>query len=298
MTTYKIKFGDNSVALRATLPDQYGNVTSGSIQVITRQGTTLDSGAITVPTATTLSAAADAGDSSITVASVTGYEVGDTIKIAGVQGAERRKIRGIDSGNKIFHLDRWLDFAHATAAAVDSRMLTYDLDASGATFTAGLGVTIRWGEDTDAVPDFDTDDPIFVETGEIAKSVAAIAGLEVRFRSLYPRYAEMIHEGSWGNYQSLVWNRLAAGFKTRGRDIAHIVDLDQFEPLFFAELALFLGRSGDSTLNDEVVRLERDRDNLYTVFAGTAMWEDSDQDGAEEDSEKQTAARALPFRRW
>ena len=289
---HRIPYGDSSYELKYQLPDHAGDVTSGGILIKDDNGNVLKTDTFSIVAATTLSSAVTAGASSISVADGTGWVAGDVIKLADTgDGSELVEIQGIDTSGSpdVIELADYVKFDHASAGAVSSRMLTYDLDASTTTtYTAGLELVIVWG--TNSTPTaWDIDLPPQRETGVILQRSANVSGLQDTFSHTYKQLAGKIEPGDWEHLEKLVWDRLRSRFVEYGRDIDRVVEMDQLTPVFLAELAYHLTNTGDSSLNDEAARLEKDRDNLIIMYSKARIWEDSDQDDTKDDDEVQQA---------
>ncbi len=248
-------------------------------------------GAATLMTATTLSAAASAGEDTITLTAVTSVVEGSTLRIAGSADGKHEDVVAQAVGAADVILSEYLKYDHTTATAVSGRFLSYAFDASQSDFTSGLDFSVIW-EITN------TDDPAWREDAEILKREIAFGGLETKFAALYPHYHVAMPAGEFTTYQDAAFEDLRVLFKWRaGRDIDKMVNPDELEPVLLRQIAYSIALAGDDAWIEERKAMKMERDDWLTRMSQASIWIDTDQDDVEDDSEVQAMDRPLPRRR-
>ncbi len=272
----------------------------GSLFTVTATFVAAETGTFTVQkvatlmTATTLSAAATAGESTITMTAVTSVVEGVTLRIAASADGPHEDVvvQNVNTSTKVVELEEYLNFDHTTAAAVSGRFITYDLDASDTdTFKSGLDMLIVWDL-------FDTDDPAWREDAEILKREVGFGGLEKKFNTLYPHYHTQIPAGEFDTYQTAAYDELRMLFEWKAqRDIDKLVNPDNLEPVLLRQIAYDIAYAGDDAWEQERLAMKMERDDWLTRMSQALIWIDSDQDDIEDDSEVQSMGRPLHRRR-
>ncbi len=289
MPRYQIPYGDAAFVLRRNFPDRWDVVTACKCSVYNQAGTALQAAAsTTIYTATTLAAAASRGENTITVDAGAGnLAQGDLIRLTNPK--EIREVLSYNASTKVATVTERLDNDHANGSAVTPRWMTYELDASGSSYTSGLDLSIIW--DT-----LDTDDLPVTDEAEILKRTTRAGGLEEHFRVRYPHYYEVLPSNTWDTYEDDSWNELRLIFLSRDRDIDKMISGANINELHMVQIAYMIAMAQDGGWEAEIQMMDLLRTDLLDRFAAAQIWTDTDQDLVKEDSEVQSARRPLPYR--
>jgi len=269
-----------------------GTFTTAEEYVAPASGTfEITAAAATVLTATTLGAAASAGEASITLAAVTDLVEGYPLRIAASADGRHEDVRTMAIGAAVCKLDDRLRYDHTTATAVTGRRLSYAVDASQSEFTSGLDFTVIW-EITN------TDDVAWREDAEVLKRELSIGGLEARFKALYPHYYLAIPANEFGTYEEAAFDDLRALFKwTAQRDIDKLVNPDDIEPVLIRQIAFSIAMAGDDAWKEERLAMKTERDDWLARMSKALIWVDTNQDDIKDDSEVQAMMPPIHRRR-
>lgn len=288
---YRILYGDSSFALRRDFPESWGAVTSVNIAIYDTSGSALLAAtAATIPTATTLGAAATRGRRTITVAGGSWAE-GDRLRIAeGDSGpAEDVVVESFDSSTNVVTLADYLRYSHASGDAVTARYCTYALDASTTTTWTNLLIgSIVW--------DPDTDDQAARSTFRVEKYDLAVSGLEQVFATRYPRYYHAIPDDGWQTYQDGAIDVLADSLEPHGGEFRELVGETAARELIMLQIAQLVIDGGGDTYEAEETRITRRLAETLATFRSLRRWMDDDEDLTLEESEEQILDMPLPYR--
>ena len=248
-------------------------------------------GIATVMTATTLSAAAKAGEDTITLTAVTSVVEGSTLRIAASADGPHEDVVVAAVGAAEVILTDYLAYKHTTATAVSGRFLSYAIDASQADFTSGLDFSVIWDLT-------DTDDPAWREEGEILKREVAFGGLEATFKARCQHYYLGIPANEFNTYQDAAFAYLRNHVnRVSGQDIDKLVNPDSIEDVLVKKIMFDVAWAGGDEWQSERVATKMLFDDAWIGFLKANDWIDSNQDDIKTDSETQPKLRPLPRRR-
>lgn len=282
MRQLKYNFATNY--LRLEYPDEWDPslVTAVSLTITGKDGTVLQAAtSCTRYTNTSIDGDVAAYADEITLDSGAGaLAAGDVILIAGVAGAERRRVQGYDSTNYIATLEEILREAHddnavvypcwVTSAAIDTTTV--------ATWTAGLPMTLTWTPTGDG--------QAFVEECEVSKFSMSVEGLELRFQAIYRRaWDDFERQGTFSIIREEAERQLRAELASNGLDYNRIIDNDIFAPVLMARMAWLWTLNGDEAKEDERAAIGSEYNILLGQLLKNPIWVDTDQDLIETDDE-------------
>jgi hypothetical protein len=282
----QIPYNNSAATLRFEYPPNWvaQTITGINIQITDLDGTDLLAAtAATLWTATTLSAAASVGDSTITLTAAT-LSPGDRLEIAASASGpkEQIEVRSYNSSTKVVTLARDLRFAHANTTAVKGLFATYDLDTSTvATWPKSKQVVLIW------IP-AGSDDLPHHERGEVANFDFGVPDFEERFRALYPTEAMVLahrgHDGFGKHYQETL-RHLRVHLWSRGLHLERVKNTEIVAPSMFALARLLVVRGGGDKLAHEQDAAEKEFRAQFEVLTSEPIWVDQDQDDARDDAE-------------
>jgi hypothetical protein len=282
-----IKFGASAQVLRYEYPNQWDaeNITGVDLEIADKSGSVLlSSDACTIYAATALDAAAPAGARTITLDSAaTDLARGDRIRIAGPD--EDCTVESYNSTTKVATLRRSLLFAHDDASVVSGLWATYELDASGAEFSAGLECVLEWTPDSSDLP--------AVELGIVEAQSAGVSEYRERFAALYPIEYELAETRLDSVYaESLI--RLKYRLSGRNLNVNRVVDQSILQPAILDYMRWLIVLSGGDAFATE-------RESAWEAYlrseeslCSQPIWTDDNHDLVEAEDEVQTHE---PYRR-
>ena len=282
MRQLKYNFATNY--LRLEFPDEWkpDDITGVSLTITGTDGTVLQAAmAATKYANTDLDADVAAYLDEITLAAAAGnLAAGDVILIAGIAGAERRRVQGYDTTGKVATLEEILREAHekddavypcwVTSAAIDTTTV--------ATWTAGLPMTLTWTPTGSG--------QAFVELAEISKYSMAVEGLELRFEAVYKRaWDDFEKMGTFSIIREEAERQLRAELASNGLDYNRIVDNDIFAPVLMDRMAWIWTLNGDENKKDEREAIGAEYNSKIAQLLKNPIWVDTDQDLIEDTDE-------------
>jgi hypothetical protein len=276
----QIKYGDSSFTLRLEFPEHWDteSITGVTVAVTTRGNSSLLAAQdATIYTATTLGAAASAGDAYVTLAEgADAPSPGDIMIIAASDDGDRERIvvSHYDSVNRYLYPEDYLESAHSSGAAVYGAYATYALDASSATnYPKTAIVVVTWTPDSD--------DTAVTEEYVVAATSMAGGGLWADLSNSYPTVYEKIAGRDKDRLEDVIRSRFGNALRHRGLDINRVKDqtlLSDGMVLF----ARFIILSDSSVENETYMRAKTEFKDWLDMLAASPIWQDFDQDGAED----------------
>jgi hypothetical protein len=289
---FRVLYGDATATIRRELPESFDSVTAGEITIYDTGGTELVAAtAVTVPTATTLASAVTAGEKTCTVAGGT-WEPGDILRIEDSNSGppEDFEVESFNATSKVITSKERFQYAHANAAAVSARWVTYVWDVSTtATYTNLLEGTFEWATWT-------PDNPGITNSWVISKRELAVGGLEHEFANLYPHYYAVVEDDAWGDFEQNAYIELEQNFAPYGQDFMNLISTRAAKRLLMVQIAYLIAWGQGSVWESERTAMHTELDRLITLFKQQRNWFDTDQDLAREDEEWQSLAMPLPRR--
>jgi hypothetical protein len=287
MSKRQIPYNNSAATLRFEYPPNWDaqTITGVNIQITDESATDLLAAtAATLWTATTLSAAASIGDTTITLTAAT-LSPGDVLEIAAsATGAkERVTVDFYNSSTKVATLARSLTKAHASGTAVKGAFATYDLDTSTvATWPKAKQVLIKW------IP-AGSDDHEVHELGEVSVSRFSIPDFENRFRALYAREARIVSqrksEAPFATLHSEAMEYLSVALLARGLLMERIQDVALASPTVLTYARYLVNLDGGDRYTAEQAISLTEHNRQFELLCNLPIWTDDDQDGAKDEKE-------------
>lgn len=276
----QIRYGDSSFTLRLEMDDwDVENISAVNIEVKSRGGTDLlASTAATLYTATTLGAAATAGDMSVTLAEGSAApSPRDRMVIAANNDGERERVvvHHYDAANLELYTKMELNESHESGADVYGCFATYALDASDTdTFTKGKIAQVIW------TPVGSDDLPVSFEY-KVSGSAVAGGGLWDELENTYRSTYEMVINRDLDKLEDAIKTRFGAKLRTRGLDTDRVKDQTLLLPglVLFARYIIHADDTDPEIYNRTKVDFAEWLDDL----ASAPIWQDFDQDDAEDE---------------
>ena len=272
-----IKYSDSSFALRGEYPDRVAahaeSITGVNITITGVGGESLvTETAATLYEATTISADAIHGEMYITLAAESATPAPGDRFLIGVSAdgpAEQIICDHYDSDNRYLYVERELQYSHTSGAAVVGLWVTYDLDASDtSSYSKGLEIRVLW--------DPDTDDEAWPEIYKVTGDSSAPPGFWSAFQVMYPDEYEKATDRDLVALEDRLRSMFRDAFRARRMDVERIQDSDRIinGMLLFARAVL--------TDDDKHMAAWA---NWFKDLAGDPIWEDTDQDGVQDEHE-------------
>jgi hypothetical protein len=275
-----IRYNVASDTLRLEFPSDWSVASISGVNIAIYDhagGALLASTAATLYTATTLAAAATAGDRTITLHSTAGNVTnGDRLRIED----DDCEVQSYNSTSKVATLKRSLQSSHAISTAVRGLWCTYALNTSTtATWYEGLECTVVWS------PAGSADLP-FTEVCAIESQGLGVPEYRERFAALYPSEFEIAEARLDSVYAEAVM-RLQYRLQGRGLNIHRVVDQAIMFPAILDYMRWLIVLAGGNAFASE-------REAAWTAYlqseeslCSQPVWVDEGQDLAKDEEEVQ-----------
>lgn len=287
----QIKYGDASFALRLEFPEHWDteSITGVTVAITTRGNVSLlAADDATLYEATTLAADAAAGAQYFTLAAESASpSPGDIMIIAASDDGDRERIvvEHYDSTALRVYPERELELDHASGAAVYGAYATYALDASDTDdFGKGDIVIVTWTPNSD--------DTAISDEYVVAGTSVAGGGMWADLNTIYPDVYEMVGTRDKERLEYAIRSRFSNALRHRGLDINRVVDQSLLSDgiVMFARYIIL----SDASTNDEIYqRAKSEFAEWLTMQASSPIWQDLDQDGAEDNDSGEIQPRYI-----
>lgn len=211
-------------------------------------------------------------------------EIGDVIRIAGVNGYETHTVRGYDATNKIATLELTINRDFETGATVDRLTAISTVDLSDTdTYPPGIQLMLTWAPTG-------TGDS-FTTLAEIeADSQIDLAEFTKDFKAVWPRAYNALKEPAdrLDIVLRLAQDELRMTLATRGLDIARVKDQRLLNPPLMTLVARYWTLNGDENLDDERKVINSMFSANIEALCKLPIWVDTDGDGILDDGEDQS----------
>lgn len=165
-------------------------------------------------------------------------------------------------------------------AKVYGRDMTYALDASVAAFATIKKVSVEWIPDTDDVPN--------INQWQVLDRDSRIGGLESHFIQRFKKYKELIGE-NWSTFENDAWVKIKMIFKSDGRNIDTLVVNHDLEPLMMRQIALLCCDGNPAQYKEDIIVHTEGFTDELAIIRSLSIWDDSNQDKIQTESEVQPA---------
>ena len=275
-----IRYNVSSDTLRLEFPSDWAVASISGVNIKINDsagGALLASTAATLYTATTLAAAATAGDRTITLHSgATNVTTGDRLRIED----DDCEVQSYNSTSKVATLKRSLMSSHASGVAVRGLWCTYALNTSTvATWYQGLECTVVWS------PAGSADLP-YTERCAIESQGLGVPEYRERFAALYPSEFEIAEARLDSVYAEAVI-RLNYRLSGRGMNINRVVDQAILFPAILDYMRWLIVLAGGNAFASEREAAWASYLQSEESLCSQPVWVDDDGDLAQEDEEVQ-----------
>ncbi len=287
MSTKVIKRDDASWLLSATMPSDWGTVSAGTVSVTNLSGTLLVTAqAVTILAPDTSSAAVEPGDETITATTggAGAFDNGDPIRVGSdAEGWQHTIVESYNSSTKVITIQDFFEHNFASGAAIESRVMTYDLDTDTSTAWDDIGeVTVEWAPTSDDMP--------FRETWAVLDTKSSSSDLENKFNVQFRRYYDEIQSEHFNDYYTRARARVKLVFETRERDINKLVDNELLDELYMLQIAIIICLSKGNEFDDELAKLNADFKEQLALIDQINVWIDTNEDDIQTEDEYQPAS--------
>ncbi len=283
MTTKAIKKGDSSFVMETQRPTGWGYTGTVTIDIFDTNGTQLvTGGAVTVYAGDTIDGAIEAGSFSGFITTGNALEAGQIVAIGSdSDGYQVLEVDGYTAATKTLSFTTGTQEVIADNANVYSLEMSYTVDASGWSDEIEQ-VAVHWKNDGDEIA--------HVELWRLLGIRSDVAGLENEFRLSFATLYGHVELGDFDHYEARARARLKSIFSAFGKDFDRIVDSESMKELMLLEIAIIIGLS-TRVDTEEYERLLADKGRQLDLLKD--KWNDTDEDGTEDDGETEVGAVAF-----
>lgn len=235
-------------------------------------------------TATTLEADANRYSRNIVLADESeDLEIGDRIRIIGIQGYEDHIVKGYDSTTLTAILEEILDRDFEACALVYrlSAISTVDLSDTDV-FAPGIQIVLIWTPTGTGSP--------FTELAEVeGYDQIDLPSFVDDLRIIYPRVYDAFTKPAnrLGRVIQIANDQLRIALASRGLDIARIKDSRLLTAPMLDLVASLWTKSGDVNTEDERKQINKSYSESFEALTRHPIWVDADGDGIQDDTEVQ-----------
>lgn len=294
--TIQIPYGSDAAPLHFEFPAEWtaDDVTAVTLTITNRDNTSLMAAdALTLYTDTTLlNAAARYADTVVLAALAGDLEIGDKVRLTGIEGSEVHRVKGWDTDLETAIFESILDLSYEAGDDVIGMFGDYSLDVSDTdVFYAGATMTLT-------LTPAGSGGPITLE-GQIAIHALDIAGLRSAVEDAFPRvykaYTDPVDR--FDRMAQIAERRLSQDMAASNIDIQRIVDQSEIIDAVVVEMAWVWTMGGDDDMVKERQFIGVERSERRAALKNLPIFYDDNQDGAENDDEI-TSHEWDPDRSW
>lgn len=279
-----IRQGDSAFEIKSSMPSKWGQPTGVTVTITRATGAELVAAtAATIYTGDTTSAAITAGSKQCVLTTGNSLSGGDIVDIGSdAYGYLEMIVESYNAGTQTVTFGDRFPSALPSGVDINGREMSYSVDASVDAFDFIGEVSVVWTPaGIEELP--------FTELFTVLKRESASGALASEFAVQFEDYWRHC-ENNFEMFERTARRQIGRHFKTLNRDLARIIDSDEYDYLTMLKIAMNIASTHGTEFVDRYGMLKEQYDTEFSILSSSDQWDDTNQDLISDESEVNQAS--------